>query len=134
MAITTSQLNKKISTDIKENLLSFSKGLLEESTYSVINSIIITLEDPPVVDKELEVSAQLVYDIMSNDQYKEKIEQDIVRNPSHLIDVKKTRTISLAEAILKLNKSNELYDKEWDEYRTQKAALLELYEDEENSE
>ncbi len=133
MAITTSHLSKKISADIKENLLPYINRFPDESTIA-IPSIEEPIDDSLFTDKELEVSFRSAYETLNHDNYKERIEQDIIRNPTHLIDVKKTRTISLEEAILKLNKSNELYEKEWDDYRTQKAELLELYEDEENSE
>lgn len=134
MAIANSHISKKISADINENLQSFSKRLLEKSTYTVIDTIVVPIEDYPFLDKEIEVSVKPVYETLNLDLYKAKIEMEIMKNPSHLIDVRKTQVISLDKVVKKLNESFELYDKEWDEYRTQKAELLELYEDEENSE
>jgi len=134
MAIATSYNNKKLSADVIENLQFFNYRISHGSTFQIVDTIEIPLDTLFFSDREVIATATLIdYDVLNQNSYKEKIEKEILRNPSHLINIKKTQTITLKEVIKELNESYELFCKDWDDYRTQKAELLEL-EEKENSE
>ncbi len=137
MAIATSHPNKKISTNISENLkfFNYKNELFEGLTLQDINLVDKPTHEVLILEIDLVELDRFDYEILNNYLYKEEIEREIINNPSHLIDVKKIQTITLKEAIKELDESYELYKQEQDEYRTRKASdLLELHLEEEKSE
>ncbi|MGC9780226.1 MAG: hypothetical protein HZR80_13355 [Candidatus Heimdallarchaeota archaeon] len=137
MAIATSHPNKKISTNISENLkfFNYKNELFKGLTLQDINLVDKPTHEVLILEIDLVELDRFDYEILNNYLYKEEIEREIINNPSHLIDVKKIQTITLKEAIKELDESYELYKQEQDEYRTRKASdLLELHLEEEKSE